>query len=806
MFLNILRRIFGSRNDRLLKKYSGLLDKINNLGSFFKKLSDYDLKQEFFSLRSDYKNNSISDKPLVLVYALVREVAFRKLKMRHYDVQILGGIALFYGKITEIATGEGKTLVATLPVCLYSLFKKSIHVITVNDYLARRDAEWMRPVYNFLDISVGVILPGMSTSDRKNSYKTDVVYGASNEFGFDYLRDNIIVSADEKVQDFLFYAIIDEVDSVLIDEARTPLIISLPSAIDFKLYILIRELIKELDIYDFSTNSGDFTLDEKNKQVQFTDYGFIKLESLFRRFNVIDKSLSLYDVRNIELLHSVYAALKAQFFFKKDIDYLVKNGNILIIDEHTGRVMSDRRWGDGIHQAIEAKESVFIKSENQTLASITFQNYFRLYSKLSGMTGTAYTEANEFRNIYKLEVIVIPTNKANIRKDYCDLIFLTKKSKFKAIVDDIRECYFFGQPVLIGTTSIEISEFLSMVLGILKIKHNVLNAKYHDMESQIISEAGRIKSVTVATNMAGRGTDIVLGGSLNTKFRRYIDVVKLGGLRVIGTERHESRRIDNQLRGRSGRQGDPGCSQFYLSLEDDLVRIFVGDKISGILGRLKVSDADVISHSFINKSIESAQRRVEGHNFDTRKQLLEFDDIINEQRVVFYEYRNSLIFKNNIILIILDVFKNVVNTFLSKVCFQTKDLYKVTSIVKLFNLEFGFKIFIKDKYLNVDSLKKIFLKTFLDNYKEKQEISENRINLLSKLLFLNILDVKWREHLINLDHLKKGIHLRGYAQKDPKQEYKIEAFSLFENMLNDINYEFVILFLKLSVDNITNGI
>ena len=794
----------------MLAKYNVVVNYVNSYEDCLKKISDDELKNEFLLLKNKVKNTSLKlDSALPIVYAIVREVSSRVLNMRHYDVQILGGVALYYGKVTEIATGEGKTLVATLPICLYSLIGKSIHVVTVNDYLAKRDSEWMNPIYNFLDISVGIICNGISSSVRKISYNSNVVYGTSNEFAFDYLKDNIVLSKDEKVQGELFYSIVDEVDSVLIDEARTPLIISIPNKFDSNLYVSINKLAKKLTIYDPSSKEGHFILDKKGKQVQLTDFGFSYLENLLKKFNIFDKSLNLYNSKNIELLYDIYASLKAIHFFKKDVDYIVKDGNILIVDEHTGRILDGRRWGDGIHQAIEAKEKVHIKSETQTLASITFQNYFRLYNKLSGMTGTAFTESIEFRSIYDLEVFVVPSNKPNIRIDNSDFIFLTKKAKITSIVNDIKKCYFKGQPILVGTISIAVSEFLSTILKNLKIKHNVLNAKYHDKESYIISEAGKMFSVTIATNMAGRGTDIVLGGKSGNK-NDYNKVVSLGGLKIIGTERHESRRIDNQLRGRSGRQGDPGCSQFYISLEDDLVKIFIGDKAKILLDKLNIPDNEMISHSVVSKSIENAQKKVESYNFDIRKQLLEFDDIINEQRVVIYDYRNYLIFSEKMYLIVCDIFNDVMDNFIDNFSSNDEEYYNIKEFLNLFNIKFGFDINLDIDILDKISLKKIIFKKLLYDYKIKKNIIKEKNEVVfEKYLLLNILDVKWKEHLLNLDYLKKGIHLRSYAQKDPKEEYKREAFNLFKDMLTNIKYEFIILFFKMSVkshiDDIKNN-
>lgn len=797
MFFDILKIVFGSKNDRTLKKYNKILFKVNNLGLDLVNISDVELKTKFFSLKNNFSNLDVLEELLPLVYAIVREVSFRTLKLRHFDVQILGGIAIYDNKVIEVATGEGKTLIATLPVCLFYLFEKPIHVVTVNDYLAKRDANWMKPIYDFLEISVGVLTSGMSVQDKKNAYKTHVLYGTCSEFGFDYLRDNIVLSKEDKVQNDLSYVIIDEIDSILIDEARTPLIISLPDKFDSKIYLHLNSIAKLL------INKIDFLLDEKNKQVHLTEEGFVKLEFFLRKFNLLSSDAVLYDIANINLLHDINSALKAIYFFKKDIDYLVKDNVILIIDEHTGRIMDGRRWSDGLHQALEAKENVHIRSENQVLASITFQNYFRLYDFLSGMTGTAYTEASEFNNIYSLDVVVIPTNKKCIRIDNPDLVFLEKDIKFKAVINDIKKSHSIGQPILVGTISIAVSEFLSDLLKKISIKHNVLNAKNHELESHIIAEAGRFGSVTIATNMAGRGTDIVLGGHISSikGCDSYEDVVNLGGLRVIGTERHESRRIDNQLRGRCGRQGDPGSSQFYLSLEDDLVRIFIGDKIFSLINKLNISKNDVISHGLINKSIENAQKKVEAHNFEIRKQLLEFDDIFNEQRIVFYNYRNFIIFNDDISVILNSLFLDIVNLFFDK--FFSSDFLQFDEIIKKFNFEFGLNFNLVEKIDDVDKLKFDLIEYFKKLYFDKKKLVEYKVFcFFEKILFLNVLDVKWKEHLLNLDYLKKGIHLRGYAHQDPKQEYKKESFFLFEEMLRSAKYEFILLFLKFPINNI----
>jgi len=801
MVLKFFKNFFGSKNDRLLKKYSIFLDLINSFESKFVVLSDNDLKYEFKKLRS-YSSNDLNQL-LPLSYSIVREVAKRVLNMRPFDVQILGGIALFYNKVTEISTGEGKTLVATLPVCLNFLLRRSVHVITVNDYLAYRDANWMKPIYTFLGLSVGVIHSNMSVSIKKEAYLSDVVYGTCNEFGFDYLRDNIVFSSDEKVQSKLDFAILDEVDCILIDESRTPLIISLPEKSDSSHYILINSLITKLS--DSVNNSPDYILDYESKNVYLTDIGFQKIENLFIKHNLINSVSGLYDGSNIELLYVVYAVLKAKFFFKRDVDYIVDNFEILIIDENTGRIMHGRRWGDGLHQAIEAKEGLQVKSDNQTLASITFQNFFRLYDNLSGMTGTAVTESLEFETIYNLEVVVIPTNKANIRIDNPDIIFLTKHVKYKFILKDIKDCYLRGQPVLVGTVSIDVSEFISELLHKNNVKHSVLNAKYHDKESAIIAEAGRFKSVTISTNMAGRGTDIVLGG-FNKDFNFKLDyekIISLGGLKVIGTERHESRRIDNQLRGRCARQGDPGCTQFYVSLEDDLIKIFIGDTILSFLNKFNLAENDVISNSFVTKSIENAQHKVESHNFDIRKQLLEYDDIINEQRKVFYQYRDSIILCVNMSVFIEDIFSDIIDSYFLDFAHQNLNI-----LLDKFNLDFGLNFIIDidiKQQLDYQIFKSFLLDKLFSFYNfKKSSCKLFDFNIFERSLFLNILDLKWRDHLVNLDYLRKGIYLRGYAQKDPKEEYKKEAFVLFKSMLYNIKHDFLVNFFRIPFEKMSD--
>lgn len=808
MFFNIFKKIFLSKNEKILKKYKIILNEINLIENKIKNLSDNELKQKFFDLKQNVKNLNDLTNVLPFVYALVRESANRCLNMRHFDVQILGGISLYQENIIEVATGEGKTLIATLPVCLYALLNKSIHIVTVNDYLAKRDHEWMKPIYNFFNISSGTILPEISTNKKKNIYKNNVVYGTSSEFGFDYLRDNMVVSVEDKVQNGLFYAIIDEVDSILIDEARTPLIISSPENFNYDIVVLINKLIKNLSVCNKDNENGHYVLEEKSKNVYLTEKGFFYIENLLQNNGLLKKDESLYDFSNLELLHYIYAALKAHNFFLRDVDYIIQDNVILIIDERTGRVMDGRRWGDGIHQAIEAKEHLPVKGENPTLASITFQNYFKLYEKLAGMTGTAFTESLEFQDIYNLNVIIIPTNKPCIRKDNADIIFINKKYKFKAIVDDIERCYRIGRPVLVGTISIDVSEFLSKILKNIGIKHYILNAKYHEKESEIIADAGKLNSVTIATNMAGRGTDIILGGNkyLKDYSFEYEKVVKLGGLKVIGTERHEARRIDNQLRGRSGRQGDPGSSQFYLSLEDDLVRIFIGEKTKFLLNKLNVAENESISHPLITKSIENAQRKVELNNFEIRKELLDFDNIINEQRKVIYKYRDYLIFNSDISNFIFDILKEFVLNFIDKFYILDENNYLIEDIVKNLKFDFGFVFDFDTSFENIDKefLIRFIFDLFYENYIfQKINIKKFFKFSFEKILLLNILDLKWKEHLMNLDYMKKGIYLRGYAQKDPKQEYKCESFIMFNEMLNFFRHDFISIFFKFTL-NITS--
>jgi len=746
-------------------------------------------------------------------YATVREAAKRALSMRHFDVQLMGGIILHQGKITEMRTGEGKTLVATLPAYLNALTGYGVHIVTVNDYLAKRDAMWMKPIYDALDLTVGVITSNdMSKEAKIEAYKADITYGTNNEFGFDYLRDNMAFSKEDVVQRGLHYAIVDEVDSILIDEARTPLIISGAGQDNINAYKQINNLIKKLVL------TKDFTIDEKNRHVILTEQGHEKIEAILAQERLIQPGESLYDVANINLVHHVHAALKAHFLFKRDVDYLVRDNEVIIIDEHTGRAMIGRRWSDGIHQAVEAKEGVKIQNESQTLASITFQNYFRLYHKLSGMTGTADTEAYEMQHIYNLEVVVVPTNVPCRRQDLPDVIYLKQEDKFAAILEDIKDCVKRRQPVLVGTSSIENSELLSSLLTKNKIKHQVLNAKFHEKEAEIIAEAGRPGAITIATNMAGRGTDIVLGGNLKAELaqanyvdleqinkcklewqKRHDEVVALGGLKVIGSERHESRRIDNQLRGRCGRQGDPGLTRFYLSLEDNLLRIFISDTISLLLNKLGLEKNEAITHPLITRSVENAQRKVEGHNFDIRKQLLEFDDVANDQRMVIYNQRAELIAKDDF----SENIKSMLHQELSKI---VDEFIPPNSLIEEWNklgleecllVEFDYKFTVddlldKDPNLSVEDLKQVIISKFTELFAAKEEIiGAEKMRYLEKVIMLNVLDNHWKEHLSTMDYLRQSIHLRGYAQKDPKQEYKLEAFNLFSAMLAAIMREVI---------------
>ncbi|WP_295164629.1 preprotein translocase subunit SecA [uncultured Buchnera sp.] len=832
MFVKFLAKIFSNRNDRILKKFKNIVSSINQLEEKFKKLSDKKLQENTKLFRIRLKNGENLDDLLPESFATVREASRRVFNMRHFDVQILGGIVLNKQCIAEMRTGEGKTLTSTLPSYLNALTGRGVHIVTMNDYLAERDAKKNTPLFEFLGLKVGLNLSEMSFFDKKKAYLCDITYGTNNEYGFDYLRDNMVFSSEERVQRELNYALVDEVDSILIDEARTPLIISGPSEDSSFLYKEINKLVPSLicqkkeDSDNFHGN-GHFSIDEKSKQIYLTERGLVEIERILLDQKLMKKGESLYSSNNIILMHHVISALRAHNLFTKNIDYLVKDDNVVIVDEHTGRTMPGRRWSDGLHQAIEAKENVAVKNENQTLASITFQNYFRLYKKIAGMTGTAATESFEFSSIYNLDTVIIPTNKPMIRKDMPDLVYMTEEEKINAILKDIQNCIKKNQPVLVGTISIEKSEMISKKLKKLNIKHNVLNAKFHAREAEIIAQAGKPKSVTIATNMAGRGTDIVLGGSLESQLEKNIcldkikkiknswkkqhDLVVLsGGLHIIGTERHESRRIDNQLRGRSGRQGDSGSSRFYLSMEDSLMRIFASDKIISMMRKLGLSFNEAIEHPWVTKAIENAQKKVENRNFDIRKQLLEYDDVCNEQRRVIYAQRNKLIDSENIQQTIYDILKDVLcNTIKTHINFNfPKNRWNILDLEKKLNTEFNLNISIqdwlkKDPNIKKESIIKKIISIAKKNYLNKEiEIGISNIRMIEKSIMLQILDSLWKEHLSAMDYLRQGIHLRGYAQKDPKQEYKRESFNMFSNMLELLKYEVISFLSKLDLSYI----
>jgi preprotein translocase subunit SecA len=823
MVSKFFSKIFGSRNERVLKKLRKVVDDIAAMEADIEKLDDAALKAKTTEFRQQLDDGKSLDDILPEAFAVVREASKRVLGMRHFDVQMIGGMVLNDGRIAEMKTGEGKTLVATLAVYLNALPGEGVHVITVNDYLARRDAGWMSKLYGFLGLSTGVIVSGLGSEQRREAYACDITYGTNNEFGFDYLRDNMAFRIEEKVQRGLNFAVIDEVDSILIDEARTPLIISGPAEDSSELYQQINTLIPYLDRQEGEgeevTKPGDYTVDEKNKQVHFTEAGHEKIEKLLTEAGLLDENASLYDAANIGLMHHVTAALRAHVLFQRDVDYMVQDNQIVIVDEFTGRSMPGRRWSEGLHQAVEAKEGVKIQNENQTLASITFQNYFRLYKKLSGMTGTADTEAFELNSIYGLEVVVIPTHKEMQRKDEADRIYLTGQEKFQAILEDIQDCQKRGQPVLVGTASIESSELLSGLLKKAKIKHEVLNAKFHEKEAQIIANAGRPGAVTIATNMAGRGTDIVLGGSLEAELEalpeeaseetkekirtewmnRHEQVLGAGGLHIIGTERHESRRIDNQLRGRSGRQGDPGSTRFYLSLEDNLMRIFASDRMAGLMQKLGMEEGEAIEHPWVTRAIENAQRKVEGHNFDIRKQLLEFDDVANDQRKVVYEQRNELMAAEDVSETIASMRDTVINDTISIYIPPNSidEQWDVAGLEQALRDEYALELDISDWLENDDSLHEESLRERIlgeaeKAYQAKEEtVGEELMRHFEKAVMLQTLDSQWKEHLAQMDYLRTGINLRGYAQKDPKQEYKRESFSLFTTMLDNIKHEVI---------------
>ncbi|QGX39022.1 preprotein translocase subunit SecA [Permianibacter aggregans] len=829
MFASFLTRIFGSRNQRLVKRYRKAVESINVLEEQFKALSDEQLKAKTDEFRQRLQQGTSLNDLLPEAFAAVREAGKRTLGMRHFDVQMIGGMVLHDGKIAEMRTGEGKTLVATLPAYLNALSGKGVHVVTVNDYLASRDANWMRPVYEALGMTVGVILSQQAGHEKRAAYAADITYGTNNEFGFDYLRDNMAFSLEEKVQRDLNHAIVDEVDSILIDEARTPLIISGAVEGSNELYKRIDALIPKLirQESEEETGEGDYYLDEKSRQAYLTEKGQEKVEELLIESGLLGEGDSLYAASSIQLLHHVYAALRAHSLFKKDVDYIVRDGQVMIVDEHTGRIMHGRRWSEGLHQAVEAKERVEIQSENQTLASTTFQNYFRLYNKLSGMTGTADTEAFEFQQIYGLEVVVIPTNKPMVRKDMPDLVYLNKQDKYKAIVEDIVERTKNGQPVLVGTASIESSEILSKYLKGKGIDHQVLNAKFHEMEASIVAQAGRPGKVTIATNMAGRGTDIVLGGSLQADLaelsedatdedkervreewqQRHAQVLEAGGLAIIGTERHESRRIDNQLRGRSGRQGDPGSSRFYLSMEDDLMRIFASERMAMMMQKMGWAEGEALEHPWVNKAIENAQRKVEARNFDIRKHLLEFDDVANDQRKVIYQQRAEVMASQDVSETIQGMMEStLVDTINNHIPPQSlEEMWDVegleSSLKKDFALELPVSQWLKEeKNLNEQGIRDRVLSAAKETYAAKEaQVGAPIIRHFEKQVLLQNIDSHWREHLAAMDYLRQGIHLRGFAQKNPKQEYKREAFELFANMLERIKFEVISILSRVQV-------
>jgi preprotein translocase subunit SecA len=831
MFSSIFTKIFGSRNDRTVKKLSKSADLINQLETEYEALTDEQLKDKTSEFRQRLEKEQTTDDIMVEAFAVVREASKRVFGMRHFDVQMLGGQVLHQGEIAEMRTGEGKTLTSTLPTYLNGISGKGVHVITVNDYLASRDADWSRPLFEFLGLTVGCNIPGMNHEQKKEAYAADITYGTNNEFGFDYLRDNMAFSPSDRVQKALHFAVIDEVDSILIDEARTPLIISGQAEDSSELYrkinVIIPELTKqEKEDEEGETGDGHYTIDEKGKQIHLTENGQIFVEQILQREAILPEDESLFAAANISLLHHVNAALRAHKLFSKDVDYIVKDNEIVIVDEHTGRTMEGRRWSEGLHQAVEAKEGVHIQNENQTLASITFQNYFRLYDKLSGMTGTADTEAFEFQSIYGLDTVVIPTNQPMVRDDKADLIFLTAEEKYDAIVEDIQDCVKRGQPALVGTVSIENSELISGILKKEKIAHKVLNAKFHEQEADIIAQAGKPGAITIATNMAGRGTDIVLGGNWQAEIDKIHDpkpskvekikedwkiahdaVLASGGLHIIGTERHESRRIDNQLRGRSGRQGDAGSSRFYLSLDDALMRIFASEKMGNMMKRLGMERGEAIEHPWVTRAIENAQRKVEGRNFDSRKQLLEYDDVANDQRKVIYEQRNELLDEGEISGTIEVIREDVVNGILDQYIppQSLEEMWDVAGLEERFKAEFLTEMPIQkwldeDDKLYEEKLRERVLTEVNTAYKAKEEIvGPDVIRQFEKAVMLQNLDSHWKEHLAAMDHLRQGIHLRGYAQKNPKQEYKRESFELFTEMLEALKVEVVTILSKVQV-------
>ena len=823
MFNTVLKKVFGSRNDRLIKQYFQTVGTINTLEPTIAALTDAQLRTKTDEFKQRVKDGETLDALLPEAFAVVREASKRVLGMRHFGVQLIGGIVLHNGKIAEMRTGEGKTLTATLPSYLNALAGKGFHLVTVNDYLAKRDSEWMGRIYQFLGISVGVVLSQMDHENKQTAYSADITYGTNNEFGFDYLRDNMVSDPAERVQRALNYAIVDEVDSILIDEARTPLIISGQAEGNTEVYVRMNTLIPKLVRQDKEDSPGDFSVDEKSQQVLLSESGFEHAETILTQAGLLTAGASLYDPTNINLVHHLYAALRAHSLFHLDQHYVVQNGEIVIVDEFTGRLMSGRRWSEGLHQAVEAKENVPIQKENQTLASITFQNYFRMYKKLAGMTGTADTEAYEFQQIYGLETVIIPTDRQMIRDERMDQVFRTMDEKNNAIIEGIKDCHQRGQPVLVGTTSIESNELLSGLLKQSKLPHQLLNAKQHASEADIVTQAGRPKMITIATNMAGRGTDIVLGGNPEPEIERissdentsasvkeeriaklreewqllHDEVLKQGGLHIIGTERHESRRVDNQLRGRSGRQGDPGSSRFYLSLEDPLLRIFASDRVASIMQRLNMPEGEAIEHPWVTRAIENAQRKVEARNFDIRKQLLEYDDVANDQRRVIYQQRNELLESHNISDTITamrgDVLDHLVGLHIPPDSIEEQ--WDVPGLEKALASEYQLQLPLqewleKESELHEENLSQRVTEIANKHYQGKvDKVGVDIMHQYERAVMLQSLDTHWREHLAALDHLRQGIHLRGYAAKNPKQEYKREAYDLFATMLEEIKSE-----------------
>ncbi|HEY7903610.1 MAG TPA: preprotein translocase subunit SecA [Casimicrobiaceae bacterium] len=832
MISNLLTRVFGSRNERLLKQFSHQVREINRLEPAVQALSDAELRAKTDELKAKVKEGAALDDVLAEAFAVVREAGKRTLNMRHFDVQLIGGMALHHGKIAEMRTGEGKTLVATLPAYLNALTGKGVHIVTVNDYLAQRDADWMGRIYRFLGLSVGVNLSQMEKPAKQAAYAADITYGTNNEFGFDYLRDNMVFGVEERTQRGLNYAIVDEVDSILIDEARTPLIISGQADDNIEMYYRLNELAPKLSRQADEKGPGDYWVDEKQHQVLLSEEGHEHAEQILTQAGLLAAGGSLYDAHNISLMHHLYAALRAQSLYHRDQQYVVQDGDVVIVDEFTGRLMPGRRWSDGLHQAVEAKEGVKIQHENQTLASITFQNYFRMYDKLAGMTGTADTEAFEFQQIYHLETMIIPTHKSMVRKDENDLVFRTFKEKVDAIVADVRDCHARGQPVLVGTTSIENSELLAQYLDKEKLPHEVLNAKQHAREAEIVAQAGRPGAITIATNMAGRGTDIVLGGAIERTLlavredpdlddtARQFKMDKLlgdwqvlhekvkaaGGLHIVGTERHESRRIDNQLRGRAGRQGDQGSSRFYLSLEDPLLRIFGGERLSAIMTRLKMPEGEPIEHTIVNRSIAKAQNRVESRNFDIRKQLLEYDDVANDQRRVIYQQRNELLESSDVSETIRSMIHGEIEATVRRAIppdsiEEQWDMPGLeATLASDFQLQAPVAAWVADSDVDAETISERIVTAADAAWQERErQAGPEVMRQFERSLMLQTLDHHWREHLAALDHLRQGIHLRGYAQKNPKQEYKREAFELFSDMLDRIKQDVVKVVLTVQV-------